>query len=427
MSQERIEVSKQPHVEIFECHGDLVVRSWAETAVLIKGNEYELNETEAGLALTVHGSIKLTVPIASSLHVGNVHGDFVVKKLDGDVSLQNVMGDAVLRNIGSAKVGTVHGDLQAKHLEGNLGLETVMGDVSIGYCTEAAIGAVHGDLTARHINGNADIAAVMGDINLRNVAGDVTIKQGNRDANLRYLSGDTNTLSSISGDIRLHGPLNPGNHSFTANGDIVFHWPWDEALSVTAVAPNIKNKLTFSEIKEDEGSLTGQIGKGGPNVSLKANGQIVLKMKDRDKAQWIDDEIAYDFDFDFDFEGLSEKINQDVFAQVHRITNEFESKFGPDFAETMAIKAEKEAAKIEKAAARAMRQAERAMRDAERRIKQAVRYRSPTPPRPPMTPHRAVKVKPEVSSEEQLKILKMVEKGIISPEEAGTLLEAMEN
>jgi DUF4097 and DUF4098 domain-containing protein YvlB/ElaB/YqjD/DUF883 family membrane-anchored ribosome-binding protein len=431
MNQERFEVGKMPHIEITECHGDLVVRSWAETAVLIKGDDCDIQETEAGLSLIVHGSVKLTVPAASSLAIADVHGDFAVKKLDGDVSLQNVMGDAVLQNIGSAKVGTVHGDFVAKKMDGGLSLETVMGDAAVNYCNEAAIGTVHGDLAARNIEGNVDIVAVMGDINLRNVAGDVTIKQGSSDANLRNLNGDTNTVGDIAGEIRLQGPLNPGNHSFTANGDIVFHWPADEALSVTAVAPRIKNRLTFGETDENEGTLTVQIGKGGPIVSLKTNGQIVLKETDRERTNWPDNDTTFDFDFDFDLEGFGEKINAEVFEQVDRITRDLENKFGSDFAEDLVEKftrkAEKEAAKIERSAEQAMRQAERAMRDAEQRMKQAARRQPPAPLRPPMAPHMAVKTKPKVSSEEQLKILKMVEKGIISPDEAGTLLQALES
>jgi hypothetical protein len=74
-----------------------------------------------------------------------------------------------------------------------------------------------------------------------------------------------------------------------------------------------------------------------------------------------------------------------------------------------------------------MRQAEKAMERAERQMRRAVHIsRPPVPPKPPMAPF-TFKPKSKASSEEQLKILKMVEKGIISPEEAGTLLEALEN
>jgi DUF4097 and DUF4098 domain-containing protein YvlB len=360
MNQERIEVGKQPHIEVTECQGNMIVRSWAETAVLIKGDECEVNETEAGLSLAVHGSVKITLPVASSLAINDVQGNFTVKKLDGTVSLQTVMGNASVRQVGSTKIGTVHGDLQAKNLEGSLSIETVYGDVSAGFCSDAAIGTVHGDLSARSIDGNTDIVAVMGDISLRNIAGDVSIKQGSRDANLRNLTGDTNTVGDIAGDIRLRGPLNPGEHTFTANGDIIFHWPANEPLELEATAPRIKNKIFFNEMEESDNSLTGQIGEGGPSVVLNAYGQIVLKEHDQHKG-WTDSDMDFNFDFDVDFdvEGFTEKINNEVFAQVNRFTDEFENKFGPDFAETMARKAQKEAAKIEKAAGIYLRDAYR--------------------------------------------------------------------
>jgi DUF4097 and DUF4098 domain-containing protein YvlB/ElaB/YqjD/DUF883 family membrane-anchored ribosome-binding protein len=424
MSQERFEVGKQPHIEITECMGDLVVRSWAETAVLIKGEEYNTGETESGLTLASQGSLRLTVPEASSLSIQTVHGDVEIKRVEGTVSLQTAYADAAIRGAGSLKMGTIHNDLAVKHVDGSVSVETVYGDTAVRNCGDLSLGTIHGDLMARGVDGPVDIVEVYGDISLHGISGNVTVKQGSRDANLRGLEGDSTNLPDIAGDIRLYGPLSPGEHQFTANGDVVLHWPVDEALLITVVAPSIKNRL-LSSVEESEGSLTGQIGEDGPSVTLKADGQIILKGMDPEKGKWPDEEMAFDFDFDFDFADFNEKINSEVFAQVNRITDELETRFGPDFAEQMAEKfahkAEKEATKIEKAAERAMRQAERAMRRAEQKMQR----RSPAPPRPPMAPR--VVTKPKVSSDEQLKILKMVEKGIISPEEAGTLLEALEN
>ncbi|MCB9418605.1 MAG: hypothetical protein H6667_02285 [Ardenticatenaceae bacterium] len=426
MSQERFEVGKQPHIEITECMGDLVVRSWAETAVLIKSGDYKTNETESGLTITSQDSLKLTIPEASSLSIHTVHGDVEIKRVEGTISLQTAYGDAAIHGAGSLKIGTVQNDLAIKQIHGSVSVETVYGDTAVRGCDDLSLGAVHGDLSARAVDGTADIVEVYGDISLRGVSGSVTVKQGSRDANLRGLRGDSTHLPDIAGDIRLHGPLSSGEHRFTANGDIVLHWPSEEALTVTAVAPSIKNRL-LSSVEESEDSLTGQIGENGPAVFLNTEGEIILKGMDREKSDWPDEGMAFDFDFDFDFADFNEKINSEVFAQVNRITDELETKFGPDFAERMAEKfahkAEKEAVKVEKAAERAIRQAERAMRQAEQKMQ---RHRPPAPPRPPAAPFTAVKPKPKVSSEEQLKILKMVEKGIISPDEAGTLLNALE-
>lgn len=430
MSQERFEVGKQPRIEIPDCLGDLVVRSWAETAVLIKGDEYEANEIEGGLTITSQGSLKLTVPEASSLAIQTVHGDVEIKRVDGAVGLQTAYADVAIRGAGSLKIGTIHNDLAVKLVEGSVSIETVYGDTAVRTCGDLSLGTIHGDLMARSVDGPVDIVEVYGDISLRGVSGNVAVKQGSRDANLRGLQGESNTLPDVAGDIRLHGPLSPGKHHFTANGDIVLYWPEHEPVMITAVTPKFTSRIQFDElIEQEDESYTARIGDGGPVVTLEANGRIIVKEMESEKAKWPGDDMAFDvdLDFDFNFEDFTEKINNEVFAQVNRITSDLESKFGPDFTERMAEKfahkAEKEAAKIEKAAERAMRQAERAMRQAERKM----HHRPPAPPRPPMAPSMAAKPKSKVSSEEQLKILKMVEKGIISPEEASTLLEALEN
>ncbi len=418
MSNERIEVGKQPLITITDCQGDLVVRSWAETAVLIKGDECEVTDTEGGLTLSTHGDLTLMVPLASSVAVQGVQGDFVVKKVQGSISLQEVSGDAQIMQTGATKIGSVHGDLAAKGLTGSFSAEEIYGDAAIRQCDDLAIGTVYGDLLGHSIRGAAHINTVMGDITLRGISGDVTIEQGHRDANLRQLDGDANSAANVMGDIRLQGPLNPGKHTFTAMGDIVLRWPVGGDLSVTAVAPHIKNRLFLEGVTEEEGTLTGAMGDGSAVVSLQANGRIELKESRASHGKWGGtEEFTYDFDFDFDLAGFGEMINEKFVTQIDQIAVDLETKFGPEFSEKIAHKAEQAAAKAEKAA-------EKAMRRAERQMKRSWPGRPPAPPRAPKPP---APPKPKASSEEQLKILKMVEKGIISPEEAGTLLEALES
>ena len=67
---------------------------------------------------------------------------------------------------------------------------------------------------------------------------------------------------------------------------------------------------------------------------------------------------------------------------------------------------------------KAEKAAERARQRAERQQRYGVRVSRTAAPTP--------EPKQKASSEEQLKILKMVEQGIISPNEAATLLEALE-
>jgi hypothetical protein len=265
----------------------------------------------------------------------------------------------------------------------------------------------------------------MGDISLTNVSGDVTVVQGSRDANLRGLGGQLK-MADIAGDIRLHGGLAEGKHNCTAAGDIVFRWPADTPISLTAEAAHIVNRLEFDEVIESEGSLTGNISESRTFVSLTAKGRIVLKPIQVIDEKW-DWERVGDMDFGFDpsdfneeLAGLGERISMQVNEQIARVTADLEGRFGPEFSQKMAEKISRQA---ERAAAKAERAAEKAMRRAERSMRRS-RWRSQRE-RPQRS--SAAGSKRKATSEEQLKILKMVEKGIITTDEASTLLEALES
>jgi hypothetical protein len=94
-----------------------------------------------------------------------------------------------------------------------------------------------------------------------------------------------------------------------------------------------------------------------------------------------------------------------------------ENNFGPEFTARMEQQAMKAAAKAEQAAAKAVQQFEKSAKQ--------MRWQSDHTMWKPATPTPPGK-EAQATAEEQLKILKMVEKGIISPEDASTLLEAIE-
>jgi len=94
-----------------------------------------------------------------------------------------------------------------------------------------------------------------------------------------------------------------------------------------------------------------------------------------------------------------------------------EERFGGDYAQRLA---EKAARKAEQAVARAARHAARHQRQANEW------YVPPVPPVPPAPPYQKARRR-QPSAEEQVKILSMLEKGIISVDEAETLLRALES
>lgn len=415
MGKERIECGEAPAIAV-SCQGDLVIKGWQETAIGVSG-DYTLDDSEKVFVFTSEGDLQLHIPPASALHIQEVGGDLVVKYEGGDVAIDRVKGDAVLRGLASGKVGTIHGDASIRHLTGPLSSETIHGDVAISHVRELSMGEVFGDISGRYVSGGVAIDKASGDIDLRRVDGNVTVMSGLRDANLSAIDGVVN-LPDIKGDIRLKGGLPTGNHMLAAQRDIVVRWPADLPVNLLATAPTVSNRASLDEFEQKGEAWVGRIGEGKTNLELTAGRQIVLKDAEAIDPRWEEfDGSAEGFEFDYDFEGLGARITSQVNEKIEQLTREIEQQFGSDFGKQIS---EKMARKAERAAERAEKAAERARQRTERQT----RWREPAAPTPPPAPSQPSK-KP-ASPEEQLKILKMVESGVISPEEASMLLEALE-
>ncbi|WP_420627230.1 DUF4097 family beta strand repeat-containing protein [Candidatus Leptofilum sp.] len=414
MNQEKIFTGKAPHISIADCNGELVVRTWAETAVSIKGESFDITEGEEKLSISSQRALKLTVPIQSSLSVSYVNGDVALKLLEGDVSLVEVNGDVILRGGSNVHIQTLNADLSAKNLDGDLTVDLINGDASLRNIGGLTVQTIQGDLSVRNANGDVQLHQAHGDVGLRTVNGNVTIENGQRDVNLRNLGGIA-SVQGIQGDIRLYGGLSQGDHALAAERDIIVRWPITSPMNLTATAPTIKNRLPLEKETEMENTLIGRLGDGETNVSLTANGRIILKEGDIVNPKWHD-ATTFEADLDFDFANFGSQITQQLNEQVAQISQKLETTLGPEFTQRMAEKITK---KVEMATARAEKAAERARQRAERQQ----RHRGVRVTR---TVSQAQEPKEKASSEEQLKILKMVEQGIISPAEAATLLEALE-
>ena len=240
-----------------------------------------------------------------------------IKLLEGDVELVEINGDVVLSSLNNVHIQTLNADISAKNLNGDLTLDTVHGDASLRNISELTVQTIHGDLSARNVNGNVQMHQAHGDVSLRTVNGDVTVENGQRDINLHNLGGLV-SVQGIRGDIRLTGGLSQGDHTLTAERDIIVRWPITSPLNVTATAPSIKNRLPLEKVTEMDNTLIGRLGNGETNANFTANGRIILKEGDIVDPKW-GDEAVYSADFDFDFANLGSHISQQINEQVSQI------------------------------------------------------------------------------------------------------------
>lgn len=407
MAKERIDAGKAPHVHIAHCDGDLAVQGWAEPALQLAG-EYVVEETEKGYRMTCSGDLRLRVPTGGSVYIEQVSGDAAVKHLTGVCAIDRVHGDAVLVDLGRVEVNVIHGDLVVRGAVEEVSVGEIHGDLSARNTAAIAIRAAYGDLVARRATGSVSVQEASGDVDLRFVGGDVTVDQARRDVNLAYVEGRL-AVADVQGDVRLRGGLPAGEHSISARGDVVVRWPAASPLTLVANGKRIDSRLPLEDAAEADGSLTGRIAGGDARLNIAAGGRVILKEMEMVDEKWEgygagEGDFGYGAAFGrFSLDNLGARIEAEINSHLARVTRDVESRFGPEFGQRMA----------EKFARQAERTAERTRRRPDMGRRSGAEFAAGTASRKAASP------------EEQLKILKMVEAGTISPEEAGMLLEAL--
>ena len=415
MAQDTYQVGANPQITVTECAGRLVVRVWNRDEVSLKGNDVQVEEKSdgKGLQISSQSELKITAPAGTSLVVQQAHSDLLVKGVQGHVMIQKANADVILRDCGDVDLHDVHADLVAKHMSGRLTADTVHGDASLRHMGGADIKTVNGDIAGRHIHGDVRVGTVYGETRLGPINGDVHVERSMSDVRLDRVSG-RGSVASAESDIRLFSTFGPGKHEFNCKGDITVRWPQDRPVKILASGKKFTNRLALSDESEKDGHFSGQIGEGEPDVVLilNAGNRVTLKEKDIVDSNWAELEFEDDdFTFDFDFSRLA-GLGERIASRVNERFAQFETQLGTDMAAKIERQVEKAVRRAEKAAERAARKAERAQRRG-----YSASYTVNTKPRS-QTPAQD-------TSAEQLHVLKMLEEGKISAQEASKLLDAL--
>jgi len=359
-----ISAGRTPKIMIESIGGDLSLVGWEGDEILLKAEEEELRVSQDGDKVNVFCSddLSLRVPKAASVFIGKIGGDASVRSLMGDIELKEVSGDLSLRDVNSVAVETVHADFSLRGAKGHLFIKSANSDVSI-----------------RDVDGNVTLETVADDLALRDVRGNVSAK--------------------VAEDVVMY--LNPqaGNtYSVTAGDDILLVMPPKANATLTLNADEINIEWKGIEEDEDATSRVVTLGDGSATINLNAGGDI------RVTNQADAGESAEDFGnfagVGMDWSGFGERISRRVDQATQRAQR-----------------------KIDEAA----RRIEQKTRDAERRTTRGKgflevgRWNWDFAPKGVPMPNKT-----QVSDEERLAILKMLQEKKITAEEADKLLSALE-
>ncbi len=347
------------------CHNDLFVVGTADNTMLIQiegdSPASRIDRHDEEISVTAMDECRVSCPSGTSLGIELVSGDMRVTHVLGQIVIQTVNGDAVLHEVGSVLLQTVQGDLVLRSADGLVQIETVRGD--------------------------AKLKRIAGQVSISKVAGDCTVQD----------LGAGLALAQVGGDLAMEVEFQPGqSYVAKAGGDIALRVDGGGAQLTLNAKGDLRVRVPLTNWTGNERSATGTLGDGAAQVTLLANGDVLV-LPGAAGAPFDADQ------FSDQVEAMIESAMGQFESQMARMQRDLEQRFG---------KMDKHAAKT----------AERAKRRAERAAG-AWSFSFGRPPFPPAPPPASSQ---PVSDEERLMILKMVEEGKISVDQAAQLLAALE-
>lgn len=391
-----LEVTGAPTVVVERVTGRLIVRTWDEPRVQLRssGSEYRFAQDDGIVLVSADGMTQLWVPEDAGLQINRVESDAHLIGIGAPIHIERVAGHALLEDCAAVTINRVYGHLVVRRNRGGVTAETISGN--------AGFDEIAGDLAIERCNGN---------LMARRVAGSLSAQV------------DGNTLLRLV-------PLPGGDVKVEVRGNIRCRVPADGQFSAVAEANGrVRVSGLPGVVAQSSNSAAFRAGEGGPKLTLTARGNIDLR------AVTPEDEIAVDLDMDSE---LSQEIAERASAAVEQVAEQLESQIESlarrlDEQLTRLSSGDELASKVQEKVQRAMRKAEEAInraaqRAAERDLRRDDRRLRgvPTPPVPPVPPasQRPPKRSP-VTSEERMRILRMVETGKLSVEQAEMLLAAL--
>jgi hypothetical protein len=418
-----IDCGATPEIYLGNIGGDLNLKGQEANQVIVKTNaveDFELVKDGEKIRIDCPDDCTIYVPHTASLRIDNVNGDASLKSLGGQVKIENIARELVLRDVDSASIDNIGLDLSAKR---------VRGDLTVSNIGRGAI--------VRDVNGLFKASSIGAHLLLRDVSGGIIAEAGG------------------NADVTL-APVPWQTYSITAGGNISCRLAEESNAEVRAYSGAQKIKLDLPDqarlVRESEYSLS--IGEGGPEITLQAGAAVEI----RSRSTGWESIGTYDTDINVDmeeFDNLAEQIEMQVTQQLESINEQIDTYFeqientndwplSPEWRKNL----DERMRRAQDRAHRASDRAQRKMEKAQEKMRQKAEYRRshgtqprqpghpPPPPAPPSPGRRFVwplseseqneELAEAVSDDERLLILKMLEQKKISAEEAEQLLAALE-
>jgi hypothetical protein len=482
MYEQEIQVGEGTRLTFEEMASDVRLAGWDNAHVLIRvdGEQEELSVAEdqaAGeVSVSARTACEIWVPSALPVSVEKTHGNFRARELRAALALGQVHGDLKLVDVQDVSAEEAFGNLKAEglaslHLEGAVHGDAKVSDaqaVHLGHVggnlrardtRELSVGNVSGDLMARDVDGTLNVGKVGGNAVLSDVTGPVTLERTGGDLLGKDLLGGAR-VGAVGGNLVLSGALGAGGtYQFKCGGDAVLKLDEDAGAHISLRAGGqVLGSVELGEAERSRQYVRGTLGQGGAELAIDAGGNVVLRrgpsvspVWGEGDAEWdsfgqgLGEEISRQVQESLaaiDVEAISRQATEQIERAMARLRNKLESmdweRLGGQAQHAVERAMAQMQRDIDRLSEKTARQQERAARQAERAAERQQRragratygeWTVPPPPPgpfgPPPPPGRPPAPEPPSFTEERMAILKMVETGKITPEEASKLLDAL--
>ena len=366
MEKVQLEVGETISVKIVSVGGDLRISGRETTHFEAQAPEHgELKVDQEGDQINVscRTGCLIFLPSQSRVEADRVGGDVRLTELANDCMIRSTGGDLSLRRVGNATFELVGGDLHARLVRGDLMVDQIGGDAIV-----------------EKVQGRVILRAVGGDLVLHKVDGQVEVSVG----------GDTSASLTAMPDSR---------SILKTGGDFSCSLPDQASATVTLDAGGDITIPGIFEAEWDDEQKIIHIGEGEAEIDLSAGGDLLLRVGSEDP-------------------GYSDELFGNLLRDFESKAVEIEARFGAMGAGMFGFDADRIGERVRRSIDRAQRKAARASARARRKAKHKHDYRFRFGERDFS--------RTEATDEERLTILRMVEAGKISVEEAEKLLEALE-
>lgn len=374
-----LETGESPTIIIQTIGGDLRISGrdgeQLEAQAPEKG-ELKVDETKKGIEISCRSGCLLFVPKGSKIEAGDVGGDGRLTDIQGEVLIRTVGGDLSLRRLGKTSLERVGGDAQVREIEG--------------------------DLMIDHIGGDAVIRGITGDTHLRMVGGDLLLGESKRSVEVM-----------VGGDAVVELLAEPQTKARVQTGsDLSCRLSESPSAQFHIKAGGEVHLPLGLDVDHTSQELEFTLGEGESDINLSAGGDLNLKFGSSKDG------------FETDFVG-------GMLTEVDAKLAEMEAHFNAMGIGMDSFDADRIGERVRRTVRQAQRRAQRAARKAEDVARKTqgkhqnfkfdmsgdwpdLRFADFTSPQP------------TVSDEERLAILRMVEDGKISVDDAEALLKVLE-